>query len=221
MAFRGWPAEALHFYEGLEADNSKAYWQDNKDTYDTCCRAPMDELLAELAPEFGAAKLFRPYRDVRFSADKTPYKTSIAASLAGGGYVHLSADGLVVGSGMYHLAADQLERYRAAVAVGDDGGVGVAGAVGERDHAAEPVVGVVAVHGSAISADAQADQRTGGFPGERDPRAHSISGSQIRPVASRLYQNHERDGHQDKDWHCRADNNSGIRNGLILFSTGN
>jgi uncharacterized protein (TIGR02453 family) len=115
MAFRGWPAEALHFYEGLEADNSKAYWQDNKATYETCCRAPMDELLAELAPEFGAPKLFRPYRDVRFSADKSPYKTAIAASLAGGGYVHLSAEGLFVGSGMYHLAPDQLERYRAAV----------------------------------------------------------------------------------------------------------
>jgi uncharacterized protein (TIGR02453 family) len=115
MAFRGWPAEALHFYEGLEADNSKAYWTDNKDTYDKCCRAPMAALLAELAPEFGAPKLFRPYRDVRFSADKSPYKTAIAASLAGGGYVQLSADGLFVGSGMYHLAADQLERYRAAV----------------------------------------------------------------------------------------------------------
>jgi uncharacterized protein (TIGR02453 family) len=119
MAFRGWPAEALHFFEGLEADNSKAYWEDNKDTYLRRVRAPMDELLAELAPEFGAAKLFRPYRDVRFSADKSPYKTAIAASLAEGGYVHLSAEGLFVGSGMYHLDAGQLERFRAAVA--DDG----------------------------------------------------------------------------------------------------
>lgn len=116
MVFRGWPAEALHFYEGLEADNSKAYWTDNKATYDECVRAPMDELLAELAPEFGEGKLFRPYRDIRFSADKSPYKTAIAASLAGGGYVHLSAQGLFVGSGMYHMAPDQLERYRAAVA---------------------------------------------------------------------------------------------------------
>jgi uncharacterized protein (TIGR02453 family) len=115
MAFKGWPAEALHFYEGLEADNSKAYWQDNKAMYDECVRAPMDALLAELAPEFGEGKLFRPYRDIRFSADKSPYKTAIAASLAGGGYVHLSAEGLFVGSGMYHMASDQLERYRAAV----------------------------------------------------------------------------------------------------------
>jgi uncharacterized protein (TIGR02453 family) len=115
MAFRGWPADALHFFEGLEADNSKAYWEDNKTTYLTCVRAPMDELLAEIADEFGTPKLFRPYRDVRFSADKAPYKTAIAASLAGGGYVHLSAEGLFVGSGMYHMEPGQLERYRRAV----------------------------------------------------------------------------------------------------------
>ena len=41
MAFRGWPAEALEFFEGLEADNSKTYWQQNKDVYDSMVRAPM------------------------------------------------------------------------------------------------------------------------------------------------------------------------------------
>jgi uncharacterized protein (TIGR02453 family) len=115
MTFKGWPAEALHFYEGLEADNSKAYWTDHKETYETCVRAPMDELLAELAPEFGAGKLFRPYRDIRFSKDKSPYKTAIAASLAEGGYIQLSAEGLGVGSGMYHMEPPQLDRFRAAV----------------------------------------------------------------------------------------------------------
>jgi uncharacterized protein (TIGR02453 family) len=113
--FRGWPAEAIEFYEGLEADNSKAYWQDHKDVYEKLVRGPMDELLAELAPEFGEGKIFRPYRDVRFSADKSPYKTAMGASLAGGGYVHLSAEGLGAGSGMYMMAPDQLERYRQAV----------------------------------------------------------------------------------------------------------
>ncbi|MEP7054763.1 MAG: DUF2461 domain-containing protein [Actinomycetota bacterium] len=115
-SFRGWPADALHFFEGLEADNSKAYWEDNKAIYLTCAREPMDALLAELEPEFGTPKLFRPYRDVRFSADKSPYKTAIAASMAGGGYVQLSSEGLFVGSGMYHLDVDQLARYRDAVA---------------------------------------------------------------------------------------------------------
>ena len=115
MSFRGWPAEAIEFYEGLEADNSKTYWTENKSVYERFVLQPMTELLAELTPEFGASKLFRPYRDVRFSADKTPYKTTIAATLELGGYVQLSADGLGVGSGMWMMAPDQLERYRQAV----------------------------------------------------------------------------------------------------------
>jgi len=115
MGFRGWPVEAIEFFEGLEADNTRAYWQANKGTYDDAVRAPMDELLAELAPEFGPGKVFRPYRDVRFSADKAPYKTAIGASLGGGGYVQVSSTGLAAGAGMYAMAADQLDRYRRAV----------------------------------------------------------------------------------------------------------
>lgn len=115
MAFRGWPAEALEFYEGLAADNSKNYWQAHKTAYDECVLRPMLELLAELDAEFGAGKVFRPYRDVRFSADKSPYKTAIGATLARGGYVQLSADGLAVGCGMYHLEPDELARFRDAV----------------------------------------------------------------------------------------------------------
>lgn len=116
MGFRGWPGEAIEFYEGLEADNSKTYWTAHKDVYDRAVRAPMVELLAELEPEFGAGKIFRPNRDVRFSADKSPYKTSIAATLERGGYVQLTAHGLGVGAGMYMMAPDQLARYRQAVA---------------------------------------------------------------------------------------------------------
>ncbi len=116
MAFNGWPAEALEFYEGLAADNSKTYWTARKDVYERDVHAPMAALLAELEGEFGEGRIFRPYRDVRFSADKSPYKTAIAASLADGGYIQLSATGLAAGSGMYQMAADQLERYRRAVA---------------------------------------------------------------------------------------------------------
>ena len=115
MAFKGWPAEALEFYEGLEVDNSRLYWAENKVVYERAAYAPMAALLYDLAEEFGDGRIFRPYRDVRFSADKSPYKTNIAATI-GTGYVHLSADGLMAGAGMYHLAADQLERYRHAVA---------------------------------------------------------------------------------------------------------
>lgn len=114
MAFRGWPVEALEFFEGLEADNSKAYWHENKERYETLVRAPMEELIEELAPEFGEGKIFRPYRDMRFSSDKSPYKTNIGAVL-GEGYVQLSAEGLGAGSGMWHMAPDQLQRYREAV----------------------------------------------------------------------------------------------------------
>jgi uncharacterized protein (TIGR02453 family) len=115
MAFKGWPEEAIEFYVGLEADNSKPYWTDNKHVYENCVRAPMDELLGELAKDFGEGKVFRPYRDVRFSKDKSPYKTAIGASLAKGGYVQVSSAGLMAGSGNYHMASDQLERYRKAV----------------------------------------------------------------------------------------------------------
>jgi uncharacterized protein (TIGR02453 family) len=115
VGFRGWPAEAIEFYEGLEADNSKTYWQAHKTEYEQLVREPMRQLLSDLAPEFGEGRIFRPYRDIRFSPDKSPYKTSIAASLSAGGYIQLSADGLGAGCGMYELDADQLDRYRRAV----------------------------------------------------------------------------------------------------------
>jgi len=115
VAFKGWPAEALEFYEGLTADNTRTYWLAHKSEYDDCVRAPMQALLEELAPKWGAGKIFRPYRDVRFSPDKTPYKTHIGALLEGGGYVQLSADGLGTGCGAWHLEPDSLRRYRDAV----------------------------------------------------------------------------------------------------------
>src|SRR5437763_1894650 len=115
MAFKGWQAEALEFFEGLEADNSKAYWQDHKADYEKLVKAPMEELLAALNKEFGEGRIFRPYRDVRFSKDKAPYKTNIAATLSKGGYVSLSSEGLGAGSGYYGLMPDQLDRFRRAV----------------------------------------------------------------------------------------------------------
>src|SRR6185369_7233581 len=116
MGFRGWPTEALDFYEGLEADNSKTYWVDHKAVYNDKVLAPMVALLAELEAEFGATKVFRPYRDVRFSADKSPYKTSVAATIGGDSYVQLTARGLMAGRGNWMMAPDQLTRFRQAVA---------------------------------------------------------------------------------------------------------
>jgi uncharacterized protein (TIGR02453 family) len=121
MSFQGWRVEALEFFEGLEADNSKAYWQANKDVYEELVRAPMEELLAELEPEWGEGRVFRPYRDIRFSRDKSPYKTHIGA-MVGEGYVQLTSEGLGAGCGMWEMAPDQLERYRKAVGDGRSGG---------------------------------------------------------------------------------------------------
>jgi uncharacterized protein (TIGR02453 family) len=139
MSFTGWPPEAIEFYEGLVADNSKTYWQAHKEEYVQAALAPMLELIAELSPQYGEGHVFRPYRDVRFSADKSPYKTSIAATI-GRGYVQLSADGLGAGAGLYMPAPDQLERYRRAV---DDESVG---------HELEAIVKVAAGSGIEISA---------------------------------------------------------------------
>ena len=116
--FDGFGERAVDFYEGLAADNSKAYWSDHKAVYDDQIRAPMLALLAELGPEFGIGKIFRPYRDVRFSNDKSPYKTHCGAVIETPSavfYTQLGADGLLVAGGVYRWSTDQLARYRIAV----------------------------------------------------------------------------------------------------------
>jgi uncharacterized protein (TIGR02453 family) len=119
--FAGFPAEALIFFDGLEADNSKAYWTDHRETYDKAVRGPMLALLAGLEAEFGDGHVFRPHRDVRFSKDKSPYKTAIGAHCDRGGYVQVSASGLMVAAGYWQTAPDQVERLRSAVADDHDG----------------------------------------------------------------------------------------------------
>jgi uncharacterized protein (TIGR02453 family) len=122
MSFAGFPDEGLVFYEGLDADNTKTFWTAHRSEYESFVRAPMLALLEELAAEFGTAKVFRPYRDVRFSHDKTPYKTHQGAVVtpegrgAGSWYVQVSADGLMVSGGSWRLESDQIARYRRAVA---------------------------------------------------------------------------------------------------------
>jgi len=121
VTFSGFPDEGLVFYEGLEADNSKTYWTGHRHLYDEHVRGPMQALADELTAEFGTPKLFRPYRDVRFSNDKTPYKTHQGAVLhpegqgVGSYYVQVSADGLRVSGGCWRLQPDQVDRYRRAV----------------------------------------------------------------------------------------------------------
>ena len=116
MTFHGWSEEAFDFYRGLEDDNSKSYWTTHRPVYDSSVLAPMTALLEELGPEFGVSKVFRPNRDIRFSADKSPYKTAIGALFERGGYIQFSAKGLAAGSGYHRLEPDQLTRFRDAVA---------------------------------------------------------------------------------------------------------
>jgi uncharacterized protein (TIGR02453 family) len=118
--FAGFPVAALDFYDDLEVDNTRAYWEKHKDVYTESVKAPMAALCAALAPEFGEAKVFRPYRDVRFAKDKTPYKTHqgafVPAGPATGWYVEVSARGVRTGAGFYEASSPRLAAIRAAIA---------------------------------------------------------------------------------------------------------
>ncbi|MBR7742508.1 DUF2461 domain-containing protein [Phycicoccus sp. BSK3Z-2] len=118
-AGHGIPVDALDFYDDLAADNSRDWWHAHKARWESSVREPMERLCDALADEFGQAHLFRPQRDVRFSADKSPYKdhqgalVSLEAGI--GWYVQVSAAGLFAGGGFYPTGPDQTRRYRAAV----------------------------------------------------------------------------------------------------------
>lgn len=119
MGFAGFTEAALDFYDDLEIDNTKAFWEAHKATYAEAVAGPMASLTAELAEEFGAAKLFRPYRDVRFAKDKTPYKTHQGAFVATGPttgyYVQIGAPGVRVAAGFYEASAERLAALRQAI----------------------------------------------------------------------------------------------------------
>lgn len=118
-AFRGWTDAALDFYRDLEQDNSRTFWLAHKEVYEREVKAPFEALSDIVDEEFGPLKVFRPNRDVRFSKDKSPYKTRCYAVTEGEGgeayYVEISASGLVLASGYWMMANDQLDRYRRAV----------------------------------------------------------------------------------------------------------
>lgn len=117
--FEGIPDAAFRFYADLEHNNNRDWWLEHKATYDSAVKGPLTLLLAELEPSFGAAKLFRPNRDIRFSLDKSPYKTAQGAFASTdegvGFYIQLSADGLLIGGGCHTHTPAQLTRFRSAV----------------------------------------------------------------------------------------------------------
>jgi uncharacterized protein (TIGR02453 family) len=133
MTFRGIPVEVMEFYERLEADNSKAFWDANKHVHRDVVKRTVAELCDELA-EFGPFHMFRPHNDLRFSKNKPPYKTHQGAygeSEGGAGhYIQISARGLMCGTGYYAMAKDQLQRFRDAV-VGDNTGAEIADIVAD------------------------------------------------------------------------------------------
>jgi uncharacterized protein (TIGR02453 family) len=120
-AFTGWKGDFKGFFLGLRLNNSKAYFESHRKQYEQDVKAPMVALLADLEAEFGAARLSRPNRDIRFSADKSPYKTNIYASTSAGGYVALDADGLVAGGGRHMMEPSDLVTFRGAVAAKGSG----------------------------------------------------------------------------------------------------
>jgi uncharacterized protein (TIGR02453 family) len=122
-AFGGFPPEAFAWFAGLEADNSRPWFAAHRDTYEGAVRGPLEAMLSELADELGGdVKLFRQHRDLRFSADKSPYKTRTYGLIfdrpehRAALYAEVSAAGLFAGTGRHVLDSGQLARFREAVA---------------------------------------------------------------------------------------------------------
>ena len=114
------PEEAMAFYDELRLDNSREFWLPNKERYDTHVRGPIERMAAALEPEFGPAKVYRPYRDVRFREDKSPYKLHQGAHVptapACGWSLEVNAEYFGAGGGFYHADAAGLASFRKAVA---------------------------------------------------------------------------------------------------------
>jgi uncharacterized protein (TIGR02453 family) len=131
----------FEWFAGLERDNSRAYFTATRDVFEREVRGGLEAMLDELAESFGGApRVFRQQRDLRFSPDKSPYKTRTYGVLEGtpgartGLYAQISATGLYAGTGYYRMARDQLERFRSAVAEDASGpGLAEATAAAERD----------------------------------------------------------------------------------------
>ena len=118
--FRGFPAEAITFFKDLGRHNNREWFLTHKAVYERACRGPMSDLLEDLGPRLGAGKISRINRDIRFSADKSPYRTHISAGI-GGHYIALSKDGLYVGAGIYKPEPPALQRFREAIATDASG----------------------------------------------------------------------------------------------------
>lgn len=134
--FEGFPMEGLRFLRRLKRNNRREWFAARKEEYEALVRLPMLSLIASLQTpfrEFAPAydlnpkrSIFRIYRDVRFSSDKSPYKTNVAAhfvprgtpkGVAGSGYyLHIEPGEVYLGAGIYMPDAAQTKRIRLAIA---------------------------------------------------------------------------------------------------------
>lgn len=125
--FAGFPEEGLAFLRALARHNKREWFQPRKHIYEEMVKAPMIELITalgvemmEFAPDYVGEPeraIYRIYRDTRFSKDKTPYKTHIAASMprrgmprheTAGYYFSVGTDEIEVAGGVYMPGPDQL-----------------------------------------------------------------------------------------------------------------
>src|SRR5262245_1942040 len=119
--FAGLSREAFAFFKNLAKNNNKEWFHANKGVYEVSCRDALKALTVALDPPFGADRLTRINRDMRFARDKSaPYRTQIS-TVVRGSYLSLSADGLYVGTGIYMPEAATLRRLREAIADDDSG----------------------------------------------------------------------------------------------------
>jgi uncharacterized protein (TIGR02453 family) len=109
---------AVRFLKALKANNTKAFFDAHRADYEREILAPLRELVDIAEPRYGPGRVMRQHRDLRFSRDKTPYRTtaSMWAGGVGGVYLQLSTGGLEVGGGLYEPSRDQLARARQAIA---------------------------------------------------------------------------------------------------------
>ncbi len=118
--FRGFPPEAIEFLRELEDNNEREWFKANRARYDEYLVAPATALGEDLA-DLGKPRLFRPWNDTRFHHGP-PIKEHVGLAIgyegAGGFYVELSLDGLLVAAGLHRPAPDQVDRIRRAVDTG-------------------------------------------------------------------------------------------------------
>lgn len=121
MHFRGINKNVFQFLQGLELDNSKTYWNEHQATWQGVVRPTMQALIEELEPFFGKIRMYRPNRDVRFSHDKTPYKTWVGITTQGTGlggiglFFAIEPRGIRFSAGAGAFASDQVKEYRRAL----------------------------------------------------------------------------------------------------------